>query len=143
MKKMILLVAMSLACATAWAQGTGNEFGTTPEQQQLNRRRLNFLRDQVVREEWGMAAEYLHQLMNEVPAAHPAIYTLAIDMYLKRAKAATDPAQKAMLTDSLIMMHDKYVEYFTGRYPTHRNGGEETAFGERLLQVRCRPHRAR
>ncbi len=114
MKKLLLVALAMIFVAPAMAQESqwGPEWGDSAADRDNNVLTFNLYRPAVTRADWGMAAHYLHELMAKVPAAHPAIYTLAIDMYRKRADAATDSAEKLVMVDSLLMMHDKYVEMF-------------------------------
>lgn len=117
MKKLFFALIATLAVSAASAQDWGPEWGDTPEKRLENVQYMNFLRDYITRGEWGMAAHFLHVLERDAPAANPRLYSMAMDMYNKRAEAATDPAQKTMLADSLILMADKYIEVFSEKYP--------------------------
>lgn len=121
--KKLLLIALALCLVTpAFAQERGPEWGETPEQRTEHAQMLNLMRDYIMHQQWGTATEYLQRLITEVPQAHPAIYTMGIDMYKKRATAATDPEEKKVLADSLIMLHDKYIEMFSEKYPQSMPG---------------------
>ncbi len=123
MKKLILLALGLVLALPSMAQSQwGPEWGDTPEERSANVRMMNNYQGYIVREDWGAAAVALQDLIAKVPTAHPQIYTLAFPMYLKRADQATDPAEKVMLGDSLILMHDKFLEYFADKYPNTAPG---------------------
>ncbi len=106
-----MIVALAFA-VPAMAQDFGPEFGETPEDRLENAKTLNLYNAAIMRSEWGEAAYYLGELLAKAPKAHPGIYSRGIQMYKKRAEATTDPKEKLVMADSLILMHDKFVELF-------------------------------
>lgn len=117
MKRLIILAFAACAALPAVAQQHGPEWGATEEQQSENRAMMMFLRNEVTLKNWGMAAYHLQTLMKNVPQSHPSLYMEGMKMYAERAKAATDPAQQKVLADSLLLMHDKFLEVFGAKYP--------------------------
>jgi tetratricopeptide (TPR) repeat protein len=115
MKKILLMALVLFLAAPAVAQSWGEEWGVNPEDREQNVTYFNIYNPAVKRGDWPLAAQHLHLLMQNAPAAHTAIYTLAVEMYKKRADEATTPAEKTAMADSLILMYDKYLEIF----PTH------------------------
>lgn len=111
MKKLILMAMAAMLALPAMAQ-FGPEWGETDEQKEANTVAYTIFSSAVKRGDWPLAVENLHALLNNAPKAHTAIYTLAMDMYKKRADDATDAAEKTMMADSLILMHDRYAEMF-------------------------------
>ncbi len=113
--KKLLLMALALAFVvpvSAQEQQWGPEWGEDPDGRTANVEAFNLYNAAVQRDDWGMAAANLQKLLKNAPTAHPAIYSLAITMYNKRAEAASDPAEKLMMADSLMLMYDKFFELY-------------------------------
>jgi tetratricopeptide (TPR) repeat protein len=115
MKKILLMAMALMFVAPVMAQEEspwGPEWGEKAEDRQTNVEAFNLLNPSIQRGEWGQAGFYLNHLLEKAPLAHPAIYSLGIRMYKQRTDAATDPAQKLVLADSLLLLHDQLLERF-------------------------------
>lgn len=112
MKRLAILAIAACFALPSAAQEPGSEWGKTPEEQAANRQAVTIMRHLVNTKDWGNATYYLQKLMKEAPTGHATIYETGINMYLQRARTATDPAQKLVMADSLILMYDKYIATF-------------------------------
>jgi tetratricopeptide (TPR) repeat protein len=121
MKRLILALLLVATCGvtTAVAQEIGPEWGENDSQEVRRERRIlmNALRDEIGRGNLGVAVEYLQTLIRDVPRSNPNLYRMGMDLYKKKVGSATDAAQKAVMADSLLLMHDLFLENFGAQFP--------------------------
>ncbi len=87
---------------------------------------LSNLRGAINEKDYNRAAGYVNQLVASAPRASQNTYIFGALSYLNKFQKATTPAQRQVMLDSLLWIHDKRIEAF-GSHPQQ---------GERYIRTR-------
>lgn len=77
-----------------------------PESEQDAQERYAIFQDAIQSKQYRKAANALPWLLNHTPNLNVAIYVKGVDAYEHVADAESDPAHKAMLVDTIMMLYD-------------------------------------
>ena len=84
------------------------DFGDNPDQARLEYVQL---KDLTTAKDYAAAKPHFLWLWQNAPKLGKLIYIKGIDIYESLAESATDPAQKAALQDTALMLYDVRVQY--------------------------------
>lgn len=113
------LTSFSLGIGVAGAQDFKDDprYGADPAMREQNVRILNFFGDAYKAKDYGLAAEYLRQLIRDAPKASENMYIRGVDIYKNKAIGAKTKDERRMYVDSILWVFDKRIEAF-GEHPT-------------------------
>lgn len=128
-------LALLLATAAALTFWLGNaqaqeKYGETPEQQELCKESLNNFISFYKQKDYSEAYNQWLKVSERCPAnASQSFYAYGLRMLdnLLEGAAASDPARVAQLQDSILMVHDLYIEHFPATSKNPKNGCEVLA----------------
>ncbi len=121
MKKLRLLIIMTVATVSAMAQGQQIDFsspayakwGDTPESREQNMFYSTFMREAIDNKNYDIAAGYFQKLVANCPKATDTMYAYALRIYKAKIAGAASLAEKRVMVDSLIIVHDLRLEHFS------------------------------
>ncbi|MFI3259886.1 MAG: enzyme of heme biosynthesis [Rikenellaceae bacterium] len=121
MKRFQLLLVMTFVIAAkAMAQGSDVDFnapqyamwGETAEEREKNMYASNFLTEAVTSKDYDGAVKYFQQILANCPAASEAVFARGVLIYRAKIGRAKTLADKKMMIDSLMIVHDLRLQYF-------------------------------
>ena len=118
--KIILGLVFALVASSASAQDFSDpqyaKWGETPEQRRDNILASTFLKEELANRNYGQAAKYLQQLLQNCPSASENIYANGIKLYKQKVNRARSLAEKNGYVDSLLLLYDIRLVHF-GSHP--------------------------
>ena len=107
LSKIILGLAFALVASSASAQDFSDpqyaKWGETVDQRRENILASTFLKEELANRNYGQAAKYLQQLLQNCPAASENIYANGIKLYKQKVNRARSLAEKNGFVDSLAV----------------------------------------
>lgn len=112
LKLVLTICAAATISTSAQAQSylENPNYGSTPEERTKNATNISLLSDAINGQEFNRAVELFQQIMKDAPKASLNIYGDMIKMYKFRIMRAQSVAEKNMLIDSLMIMHDLRIK---------------------------------